>query len=753
MEQALSGIVCCVTYIDDILVFGESREEHDSTLSDVLARLHHHNFHLNLSKCEFNCQCISFLGNMFSYGCMQVDPQRLQGVCDMPNLTNTKQLQSFLGAVNYYTEFLKDAASLTSPLQCLLCQGTPWIWGEQQQQAMNTIHQRLGDLPTLFTFLPNCQTIVTTDASGNGLGATLSQVQNGHEVPITYASHTLKPAECNYAMNECEALAIVWALKHWESYLLGIKFLLRCDHKPLGSLLQHTNQRKRAKFIRWSDRLSRFQYTFQYISGSDNNIADCLSRLPSASPAIADSGINAHSVQICRVTEGISMIDILQAIRTDPIYAKLLHAIHTNEWKNTVLHDFYNARAALDTKSERGQLYAVMNDRIVVPTTLRYRILQLAHRGHPGIVRMKQKLRSSYWWPAMDAAAENHVRHCIGCQASSKSADKADTSANQGVSIPDTTWTKLALDITGPFIDAPHSQRYIVAAIDYTSKYAAIHSCNTITSASILRWLDELFCDFGLPSQIVTDNGRQFTSDLFTQYLAERDIEHIRATPYCPQSNGLVERFNRILKSGIQAFTREGVSWTVGLRQLLINYRGTAHGADNASPAARLFSRHYRQPHQVVERTTTTQADYHTSGTTRGSLKRGTEVLLRDMRPTRGKGQPTWLPEPYTVQKRNNKTYTVVRSDGTPNSQLKRHRRDIKRFFRPDNFATPRVVFFNMQPTKQPPSTAQPSSPRQIRQRNAPNRLGNTVDSGQLRFRIMHQRKCVNSILGDFVLN
>ena len=333
----------------------------------------------------------------------------------------------------------------------------------------------------------------------------------------------------------------------------------------------------------------------------------------------------------------------------------------------------------------------------------------------------------------MDAAAENHVRHCIGCQASSKSADKADTSANQEVSIPDTTWTKLALDITGPFIDAPHSQRYIVAAIDYTSKYATIHSCNTITSASILRWLDELFCDFGLLSQIVTDNGHQFTSDLFTQYLAERDIEHIRATPYCLQSNGLVERFNRILKSGIQALTREGVSWTVGLHQLLINYRGTAHGADNASPAAHLFSRHYCQPHQVVERTTTTQADYHTSGTTRGSLKRGTEVLLRDMRPTRDNLHGCQNPTPYKngiirpTQWFGQTEYQILNSNDT--GAALNDFSDLIISLHPESF------FFNMQPTKQPPTTAQPSSPRQIRQRNAPNRLENTVDSGQLRFR------------------
>ena len=110
---------------------------------------------------------------------MKVDSQRLQGVRDMPDPTNAKQLQSFLGAVNYYIEFLKDASTLTFPLQRLLRKGTPWIWGEQQRQAMNTVRQRLKDLPTLFTFQPSCPTIVTTDASGDGLGATLSQIQNG----------------------------------------------------------------------------------------------------------------------------------------------------------------------------------------------------------------------------------------------------------------------------------------------------------------------------------------------------------------------------------------------------------------------------------------------------------------------------------------------------------------------------------------------------------------------------------------------
>ena len=158
----------------------------------------------------------------------------------------------------------------------------------------------------------------------------------------------------------------------------------------------------------------------------------------------------------------------------------------------------------------------------------------------------------------MDAEAERHVRFCTGCQASAKSFNKTIITADRSVLTPETPWTKLALDITGPFCDAPTSQKYIVVAIDYTSKFAAIHSCTDISSYGITKWLDELFCEYGLVSQIVTDNGRQFVSERFEKFLAARDIQHIRTTPYHPESNGLVERFNRVLKTVVQAFTKRG---------------------------------------------------------------------------------------------------------------------------------------------------------------------------------------------------
>ena len=753
VDRALNGIPGCIVYLDDILVFAVSQTEHDTILHKVLERLHQHDFCLNMSKCRFSCQNVTFLGNVLSQGRIKIDPQRLQGLQDMPQSVNTKQLQSFLGAVNYCKEFLKNAASLVEPLQRLLRKGTPWVWGEAQQKAMDNIRMQLCNLPELYTFDPGQLTIVTTDASGDGLGATLSQVQNEQEVPIAYASHTLTAAEKNYATNEREALGVLWALEHWEPYLLGRKFTLRCDHKPLGALLQHSSQRKRDKFIRWSERLSRFDFNFEYIAGTSNCVADCFSRLPAPSPAV-DGGIESQSVRIAHVTDGICMLDILQATKNDNEYSTLLQAIRNSTWKNNNLQAYHNVRSTLDIKEERSVPYAVKDDRIVVPTSIRQRILKLAHKGHPGIVRMKQKLCCSYWWPSMDAEAERHVRYCTGCQASSKSADKAEVTANRSVPTPAAPWTKLALDITGPFYDAPTSQKYIVVAIDYTSKFAALHSCTDISSNRIVKWLDELFCEYGLVSQIVTDNGRQFVSERFEQFLAARDIQHIRTTPYHPESNGLVERFNRLLKTGIQAFTRKGLPWNEGLRQLLINYRGNPHGSDNKSPGERMFGRSYRQPHQVAPRTFTcpTPADAPTlpvgppaksASFQHTTLKRGAEVLIRDSRPAPGKGRATWRHHPYTIQHRNDKTYTLVRSDGTPHSRIKRHRRDIKRFFRPDDFPEQRIIIFNT-PLESPSSAetrgpaaplGPPTSARPIRLRKVPDRYGISVDSGRLAIR------------------
>ncbi|MCP4489745.1 MAG: hypothetical protein GY820_20880, partial [Gammaproteobacteria bacterium] len=177
-------------------------------------------------------------------------------------------------------DFLEDLASLVEPLWQLCRKNARFKWNYACQKSFDTLKKLVQDKLNVFIFDPNCATFLTTDASDVGLGAVLSQLQNGKEVPISFASHTLSPRERNFATNEREALACVWGCEHFEKFLLGRPFTLRTDHAALTTLLQRSgSSRQSAKFERWFERLSIFDYTPLYTKGTNNTVADWLSRL------------------------------------------------------------------------------------------------------------------------------------------------------------------------------------------------------------------------------------------------------------------------------------------------------------------------------------------------------------------------------------------------------------------------------------------------------------------------------------------
>ena len=165
-------------------------------------------------------------------------------------------------------------------------------------------------------------------------------------------------------------------------------------------------------------------------------------------------------------------------------------------------------------------------DRIVVPPTLQKRLLNLANQGHPGIVRMKRKVRETYWWPSMNKDVEHLIKHCQACQAGGKSA-KSESIPEISIPKPDEPWKKIAIDITGPFFNAPHNKRYIVCIIDYCSRFPEVLLTSNTTSANIISWLESVFSRFGNPESLVSDNSSQFTSVEFEGFLKSRNIEHI----------------------------------------------------------------------------------------------------------------------------------------------------------------------------------------------------------------------------------
>ncbi len=263
----------------------------------------------------------------------------------------------------------------------------------------------------VFIFDPNCHTILTTDASDVGLGCVLSQVQNGKEMPIAFASHTLQQRERNYATNEREALACVWGCEHLEKFLLGRPVKLRTDHAALTTLLNRSGKgRQSSKFERWFERLSMFDYHAEYTKGTQNKVADWLSRLQLKVESFhidtPPTAITNKKISL----DGISLQDIKNATLKDNTLQQVSKYVSTT-WPpkkqvQATLRPYLHI--SLQLNLEDGYLTRD-DDRIVVPSTLQRRLLQLAHAAHPGIVRMKRKMRETYWWPGMDRDIENLV--------------------------------------------------------------------------------------------------------------------------------------------------------------------------------------------------------------------------------------------------------------------------------------------------------------------------------------------------------
>ena len=247
------------------------------------------------------------------------NPVKIAPIKEAPRPTNVKQVQSFLGAVNYLAEFVSGPADKAEPLRMLTGKGEPFCWGGLQEKSFRDLKDTISSDLELAIFDPQAPTIVTVDASDVGLGAQLTQIYNGREVPVQFASHTLVDREQNFATNEKEALSCIWAIEHWEKFLLGHHFTLRTDHRALRSLLhQHSSTRKSAKFERWLERLSQFDYTVEHVRGTHNYIADALSRLPRPAseqpppPAIIDDEPPELQATIASLAHGSISLDAIQ---------------------------------------------------------------------------------------------------------------------------------------------------------------------------------------------------------------------------------------------------------------------------------------------------------------------------------------------------------------------------------------------------------------------------------------------------------
>lgn len=606
MSIVLDGLSGVENYLDDIIIHGDDMPAHDKALEAVLHRLKSAGLQLNEEKCRYRQPKLPFLGHIVSADGLQPDPGRIQAVADAPAPSDASTLRSFLGLLSWYSKFLPNHATVVEPMRaCLRSTDSAFQWTTEAQVSFETVKKMLVNSQALALFDPTLHTIVSTDASDYGLGGVLSQVgPDKIERTVAFASRTLSAAERKYATVEKEALACVWAVERWRTYLWGRRFTLRTDHQALTTLLTTKGVgRAGLRVSRWSARLMSYNYDIIYRPGAENAPADCMSRLPLPAAPSPDGSVEPAHMEdsdpeivalLSTARNSLSAADLDSACASCPEITNLRTQI-TCGWPSSSkgldpdLLPYYKLRLELCVKDH----FVFRDSRLVVPIALRPDLITIAHESHQGVVRTKQRLRELYWWPKMDAEVLSAIRSCQLCQLNDKTA-KPRPAPLQPVPLPDGPWQKVAMDIVGPFEFAPPACRYAVTLIDYYSKWPEVAFSQTITTETVTTFLSSVFSRHGNPLSIVTDNGVQFTSAAFAAFVEERHIHHHRSSLYYPAANGQVERFNGVLKHTLQLAIQQHKPWKPAVTDFLHVYRATPHATTGTSPFQLLCGRPMR---------------------------------------------------------------------------------------------------------------------------------------------------------------
>lgn len=647
MDTVLQGIPGTLCYIDDILITSEDEAQHIVLLRQVLKRLEDHGLTVKKEKCQFMVQKITYLGHTIDKKGIHPTHDKVEAIMKASSPADLSQLRSFLGLVQYYSKFLPNLSTVMEPLHHLLRGKEPWKWTCECEAAFIKVKQMLISPPVLAHYNVSKPIKVACDASQYGVGGVLSIMTEEGERPVAYVSRSLTASERNYSQIEKEALAIIYTVDRLNQYIYGRPFVLVTDHKPLVTIFgpkKGIPPVAAARIQRWALKLSGYQYTIEYKNTHDHANADALSRLLPA--AQKEKQANAEPQFFHTVLEELPITpeEVRKNTSKDPVLSKVLDRV-LHGWpaqeRDPELQSYHRIRNELT--QEAGCL--IWGTRVVIPPKLRARILNELHEAHPGIVRMKLLARSYVWWPRLDDDIGMQVHDCTECSMVQR---QAPTLALH-------PWKWCIRPFQRIHIDyAEYQGVYYLVTVDSYSKWPEIIAMKNMTTVATINAMRMMFARFGLPEEVVSDNGPQFTAEDFAVFLTENGVKHTRTPRYHPASNGLAERMVQELKMAL----KKGQL----LARFLMAYRNTPHTTTGRSPAELFLKRQPRtrlsmvKPNlaEHVEKRQEKATDFHDRGTkTVRTFTPSDVVLVRNFR-----GSNKWIPA-TVLQRQGPATYIV----------------------------------------------------------------------------------------------
>jgi transposase InsO family protein len=598
------------SYLDDILVFSKTFEEHLVHLQDIFDRIRNAKFKLKKSKCDFVKKEILYLGHTISKEGIRPDPEKTKLIQNLKPPSSVKETRSFIGLTSYYRRFIPEYAKIAKPLTELTRKHANFEWNRTRQESFEKLKEALQSPPILKIPEIGKPFQLFTDASHSTIGALLTQIEDDTYKPVYYLSHQLSKSQLNWPVIEKECYAIVFAIQKFQTYLVGLpEVQIFSDHNPLKFIDSANN--KNAKLQRWAIKISALGGKINFIKGAKNCQADWLSRLnPNSIPQYS----NTHEIEN-EIAEGmVNAINVNQAKHNnpdsdneEPSQAKPLDPHRLNiaqlQQNDKKLSSIIENLKTNGSRSKFAKLYILVDEtlyyinkdeclRLEVPKSIQEQIIKETHEsftgGHLGRDKTYATIQNRYHWKGMAKMTYDFIAKCVPCNQQNL---LAQATPLQETEIPNYPFQKIAIDTAGPYRETALGNRYCLTVTDVFSGFLeafAIPDKSASTIAQVL--LHEVFSRYSWAREMVSDNGLEFVNEIIQQITEIGHTHHIKTSPYHPRANGRAERPHRTMVSCLAKLSNQD-DWDLYLPSFCASHNSTISASTKFSPFFLVFHR------------------------------------------------------------------------------------------------------------------------------------------------------------------
>ncbi|KAL7294472.1 hypothetical protein TKK_0012466 [Trichogramma kaykai] len=571
-QRILSNIIrkyklseCAVNYIDDILIFSKTFEEHIQHISALLEAIKKEGFRLKLSKCTFALDSVQYLGHIIKYNSVSPLNDNLVSIRNFPIPRNQKNVRQFLGKINFYNAYVPRISLILEPLHNLLRKGQQFVWTEECQKTFEYMKEFLCTQPVLAIYDPSLPIHIYTDASLQGIGAVFKQPQLNEklkeEKPVAYFSRKLNEAQKRKKAIYLECLAIKEAVKYWQHWLMGRPFKIFSDHKPLEKM--NVKARTDEELGDLAYYLSQYDFEIIYHPGKDNVEADCLSRNPVLEPVLG----GREEEKTLRVVNVIKIEEII------------------NDQKNNA--ELQEDRDKLKLRDEIYYKRCRNKEKIWLSEKCCKELIEKTHREfcHLGINQMQSKIIPYY---TAKNIRENIKKTCKGCEIcirnKSRGQNKIGLLSQFGPAKE--PFEIVSIDTIGGLGGNRSSKKYLHLLVDHFTRFACILTSKTQNSKDFIKLMEKVLEDHSV-KMVLTDQYPGINSREFKDFLKQKNILMVFTAINAPFSNGLNERLNQTLINKIRCAVNENnnrSAWTKLAQKCVEKYNETDHTVTGFSP-------------------------------------------------------------------------------------------------------------------------------------------------------------------------